>query len=69
MGGKVGLVTPPACVLVSLGSKFDVASPNEIDMCLEAGINLIDTAECYGDHLSERLIGNAGRRAGRRGCR
>jgi aryl-alcohol dehydrogenase-like predicted oxidoreductase len=25
----------------------------------EVGINLIDTAECYGDHLSERLIGNA----------
>jgi len=24
----------------------------------EAGINLIDTAECYGDHLSEQLIGN-----------
>jgi aryl-alcohol dehydrogenase-like predicted oxidoreductase len=23
----------------------------------EAGINLIDTAECYGDHLSEQLIG------------
>lgn len=23
----------------------------------ETGINLIDTAECYGDHLSERLIG------------
>jgi len=23
----------------------------------EVGINLIDTAECYGDHLSERLIG------------
>lgn len=23
----------------------------------EEGINLIDTAECYGDHLSERLIG------------
>ncbi|WP_309119189.1 aldo/keto reductase [Paenibacillus sp.] len=23
----------------------------------EQGINLIDTAECYGDHLSERLIG------------
>lgn len=23
----------------------------------ECGINLIDTAECYGDHLSERLIG------------
>jgi len=26
---------------------------------LECGINFIDTAECYGDHLSERLIGQA----------
>ncbi len=25
----------------------------------ELGINLIDTAECYGDHLSEKLIGKA----------
>lgn len=25
----------------------------------EVGINLIDTAECYGDHLSESLIGQA----------
>lgn len=25
----------------------------------ELGINLIDTAECYGDHLSERLVGGA----------
>ena len=25
----------------------------------ELGINLIDTAECYGDHLSERLVGEA----------
>lgn len=25
----------------------------------ELGINLLDTAECYGDHLSERLIGAA----------
>ena len=24
----------------------------------ELGINLIDTAECYGDHTSERLIGD-----------
>ena len=29
------------------------------DRCRDRGINLIDTAECYGDHLSERLIGNA----------
>jgi myo-inositol catabolism protein IolS len=26
---------------------------------LELGINFIDTAECYGDHLAERLIGQA----------
>ncbi|HVT82818.1 MAG TPA: aldo/keto reductase, partial [Phycisphaerae bacterium] len=26
---------------------------------LELGINLIDTAECYGDHLSEKFIGEA----------
>ncbi len=34
----------------------------EVDAILgtaqECGINLIDTAECYGDHLAEQLIGN-----------
>lgn len=29
------------------------------DAAREIGINLIDTAECYGDHESERLIGAA----------
>jgi len=29
------------------------------DAARAAGINLIDTAECYGDHESERLIGGA----------
>jgi aryl-alcohol dehydrogenase-like predicted oxidoreductase len=29
-----------------------------LDAGAESGINLIDTAECYGDHLSERLIGD-----------
>lgn len=36
-------------------------STSEVDAimgaALDEGINLIDTAECYGDHLSERLIG------------
>lgn len=32
------------------------------ERCRELGINLIDTAECYGDHLSERFVGNAIRR-------
>lgn len=35
----------------------------EVDAILDAGrsagINLIDTAECYGDHLSEKLVGAA----------
>ncbi|MEW5961161.1 MAG: aldo/keto reductase [Chloroflexota bacterium] len=35
----------------------------EVDRLLgrakELGVNLIDTAECYGDHLSELLIGQA----------
>lgn len=37
-------------------------SQQEVDAILdkghELGINLIDTAECYGDHLSESLIGD-----------
>ncbi|MGM0903008.1 MAG: aldo/keto reductase [Bacillota bacterium] len=28
-----------------------------LDQAQESGINFIDTAECYGDHLSERFIG------------
>ena len=36
---------------------------SEVDAMFDAarslGINLIDTAECYGDHLSESLIGKA----------
>src|SRR6185369_10542824 len=37
-------------------------SQTEVDLILDeaaaCGINFIDTAECYGDHLSERLIGD-----------
>jgi aryl-alcohol dehydrogenase-like predicted oxidoreductase len=33
----------------------------------ELGINFIDTAECYGDHESERLIGGALKELGARG--
>jgi myo-inositol catabolism protein IolS len=36
-----------------------------LDQAGELGINLIDTAECYGDHLSERLIGDYLRRRDR----
>ncbi len=30
-----------------------------LDRARDLGINLLDTAECYGDHVSERLIGEA----------
>lgn len=30
-----------------------------VDQARASGITLIDTAECYGDHLSERLVGQA----------
>ena len=41
------------------GRAFSQAEVDAIlDKAAELGINLIDTAECYGDHLSERLIGD-----------
>ena len=30
-----------------------------IDYCIDIGLDKIDTAECYGDHLSESFVGNA----------
>jgi aryl-alcohol dehydrogenase-like predicted oxidoreductase len=41
------------------GRTFSQAEADAIlDKTAELGINLIDTAECYGDHLSEGLIGD-----------
>jgi aryl-alcohol dehydrogenase-like predicted oxidoreductase len=48
------------------GKSFTQAEVDAIlDRAAEAGINLIDTAECYGDHLAERLIGDYLSRRGR----
>ncbi|MGI6777052.1 MAG: aldo/keto reductase [Acetivibrionales bacterium] len=42
------------------GKEFTAQEVKEIlDKAYELGFNLIDTAECYGDHVSERLIGQA----------
>lgn len=42
------------------GKNFTQLEVDQIlDRARDLGINLIDTAECYGDHLSEILIGNA----------
>lgn len=47
------------------GKEFE---QTEVDAMLrrarELGVNLIDTAECYGDHTSERFIGQAIRNVG-----
>jgi len=42
------------------GMDFTQPEVNAIlDKARELGVNLIDTAECYGDHTSEAFIGNA----------
>ena len=42
------------------GKIFEQAEVDAMmDKGAEMGINLIDTAECYGDHLSEKLVGRA----------
>ena len=42
------------------GKNFDEGEVKKIlDRGFYLGFNFIDTAECYGDHLSERLIGKA----------
>jgi len=42
------------------GKEFTQDEVNAMfDKGRELGLNLIDTAECYGDHTSERLIGGA----------
>jgi myo-inositol catabolism protein IolS len=46
-GGEWGVTYKPGEVKTIIGTARD------------EGINLIDTAECYGDHLSEELIGQA----------
>ena len=47
-----------------LGGEWgQVFTQDEVDALIgragELGVNLIDTAECYGDHLAESLIGRA----------
>jgi myo-inositol catabolism protein IolS len=42
------------------GKDFAQAEVDQMfDAARDVGINLIDTAECYGDHTSEAFIGNA----------
>src|SRR5215210_5330735 len=48
----------------NVGSTDVDGARRQIDMCLDAGINLFDTADVYSDGLSEEILGRA--LAGRR---
>src|SRR5215469_13370393 len=41
----------------SVGSTDVDEARLQVDMCLEAGVNLIDTADVYSDGLSEEIVG------------
>ncbi len=63
--GKTGLKIPVIGVGTwqyggEWGQRYTAAEVRAIlDKALELGMNFLDTAECYGDHLSESLIGGA----------
>ncbi|MEA2135259.1 MAG: hypothetical protein QOC68_3168, partial [Solirubrobacteraceae bacterium] len=41
----------------NVGSTDVDGATRQVDMCLDAGINLIDTADVYSDGLSEEIVG------------
>src|SRR3954467_4563154 len=41
----------------NVGSTDVAGAGRQIDMCLDAGVNLIDTADVYTDGLSEEIVG------------
>jgi aryl-alcohol dehydrogenase-like predicted oxidoreductase len=43
----------------AVGSTDLEAATRQIDMCLDAGVNLIDTADVYSGGLSEEIVGQA----------
>jgi aryl-alcohol dehydrogenase-like predicted oxidoreductase len=49
-----------------VGSTDVAGAARQIDMCLDAGVNLIDTADVYSDGLSEEIVGEVLDANGRR---
>jgi aryl-alcohol dehydrogenase-like predicted oxidoreductase len=43
----------------NVGTTDVEGATRQVDMCLDAGINLIDTADVYSDGLSEEIVGRA----------
>ncbi|MEA2312306.1 MAG: hypothetical protein QOE28_2274 [Solirubrobacteraceae bacterium] len=50
----------------NVGSTDAATAARQIDMCLDAGVNLIDTADVYSDGLSEEILGQVLSDRGRR---
>ena len=48
-GGKGGFA--------NVGSTDATEARRQVDQCLDAGVNLIDTADVYSDGLSEEIVG------------
>ncbi len=43
----------------NVGTTDVEGATRQVDMCIDAGINLIDTADVYSDGLSEEIVGRA----------
>ncbi len=62
-GLRVSVLTMGTMTFGGAGAFADVGSTDveeaerQVDMCLDAGINLIDTADVYSDGLSEEILG------------
>lgn len=48
-----------AGMFASVGETKGDAARSQIDMCLDAGVNLFDTADVYSEGQSEQLLGEA----------
>src|ERR1700722_11372173 len=70
-GLRVSVLTMGTMTFGGSGAFADVGSTDvdeaerQVDMCLEAGVNLIDTADVYSSGLSEEILGQVLRSGGR----
>jgi aryl-alcohol dehydrogenase-like predicted oxidoreductase len=46
-------------LFATMGDTQDTEASAQVDMCLEAGVNLFDTADVYSAGRSEEILGNA----------
>src|ERR1700731_34326 len=57
---SLGTMTFGGRTIFSKGGATDIdGARRQIDLCLEAGVNLFDTANCYSDGVSEEILGEA----------